>query len=307
LSDGSPALTVGVPQARSADVTRTRRRREWAVTLRDTMALIRTKAGIALFVFVLGVAVLGPLIAPYSPTEFVGKPFQLPSASAWLGTDYIGHDVLSRVLCGGRTVFSLSLAATLIGMALGTGFGLVAAYANKWVDEIIMRLLDVLMAFPAIVFVLLVVSIAGPKLYLIVLAVALGHAPRVARVARGSALEIVDLDFVKASEALGTPRIKIMLGEILPNISSPLLVEAGLRFAYSIGLIAALSFLGFGLQPPAADWGLMVNENRPGIYTQPYAVLAPIVLIALLTVGTSLVTDGFARALIGIDRRTHIE
>lgn len=282
------------------------RRREWVGLLHGTLALNRTRVGLALFLCVLAVALVGPFFAPYSSTEFVGRTFAPPSRHALLGTDYLGHDVLSRVLYGGRTVFGLSIAATLIGMALGTSLGLIAAYASKWVDEVIMRLLDVLMAFPMVVFALLMVSVAGPKLYLIVLAVGLGHAPRVARVARGAALEIVGRDFVKASEALGISRTRILLGDILPNTTSPLLVEAGLRFAYSIAIIAALSFLGFGLQPPAADWGLMVNENRIGIAMQPYAVLAPILLIALLTVGTSLITDGLSRAIIGIDRKTEV-
>ena len=227
-----------------------------------------------------------------------------PRLSAWLGTDGIGHDIFSRVLCGGRTVIGLSLAATVLAMILGVGLGLLAGYSRPAVDDAIMRLLDVLLAFPSIVFVLLLVSILGDSLWLIVLAVAVTHAPRIARVARGATLEIVGRDFVRAAEALGVPRRKILAGEILPNITSPLLVEFGLRLTYSIGLIAALSFLGFGMQPPAADWGLMINENYGAFVVQPWAVFVPVLLIALLTIGTNLMTDGVSRALIGIDRDT---
>jgi peptide/nickel transport system permease protein len=121
-------------------------------------------------------------------------------------------------------------------------------------------------------------------------------------VTRGSSVEIVERDFVSAAEAMGEPRHKILIGEILPNVASPLLVEASLRLTYSVGLIAALSFLGFGLQPPAADWGLMINENRQGLTIQPWGVVAPILAIALLTIGTSLIGDGVARASAGIER-----
>lgn len=281
-----------------------KRRREWVQTLIEAWHLRRTKIGLAIFLGVLAITLFGPLVAPYSPTEFVGVPYSAPAAKAWLGTDYIGHDVLTRVLYGGRTVFSLAIAATIIGLVLGVGFGIVAGYARRTVDESIMRLLDVLLAFPQIVLTLLLISVIGPKLWLIVLTVGLSHMPRIARVTRAATLEVVGRDFIKAAEALGVPRRKILAFEVLPNITSPLLVEFGLRLTYSIGLIAALSFLGFGLQPPAADWGLMINENRLGITVQPWAVFLPVFLIGILTIGTNLMADGLARALLGIDRDT---
>jgi peptide/nickel transport system permease protein len=274
-------------------------------TVIDAWNLRRTKIGFGIFIVVLAIALFGPYVAPYSPTEFVGVPFSAPNPpTTWLGTDYIGHDVLTRVLYGGRTVFSLAIAATAIGLVLGVGFGVFAGYARRIVDETIMRLLDVLLAFPQIVLTLLLISVVGPKLWLIVLTVGLSHMPRIARVTRAATLEVVGRDFIKAAEALGVPRRKILAFEVLPNITSPLLVEFGLRLTYSIGLIAALSFLGFGLQPPAADWGLMINENRIGITVQPWAVFVPVLLIGILTIGTNLMADGLARALLGIDRDT---
>jgi peptide/nickel transport system permease protein len=199
-------------------------------------------------------------------------------------------------------VISLALAATVIGLALGVGLGMVSGYARRWLDETVMRLLDVVLAFPAIVLALLFVSIVGPKLWLIVLMVGFSHAPRIARVTRAATLEVAQRDFIHAAEALGVARRKILFFEILPNITSPLLVEFGLRLTYSIGLIAGLSFLGFGMQPPAADWGLMINENRLAITAQPWAVAVPVILIGILTIGTNLIADGLGRALIGIER-----
>jgi len=279
------------------------RPKQWATILRDTWSYGRTKVGVGLFAFILLLAVLGPAVSPHSPTQFIGLPFASPSHAALLGTDNLGRDVLARLLWGGWSVVSLSALATGIGMALGVTLGLIAGYAPVWLDEIVMRLLDVVLAFPSIVFALLLVSIEGPKLWLIVLAVGMGHAPRVARVARGATLEVAQNEYVESTEVLGVSRGRILFGEILPNITSPLLVEFALRLAYSVGIIAALSFLGFGIQPPNADWGLMINENRIALSVQPYAVFVPVLLIGILTIGVSLAADGLSRAIVGIERK----
>lgn len=292
-----PMMTAGVAKG-------TRQHGELVRLLQDSWHVRRTKVGIGILLAMLALVIFGPYVAPYTPTEFVGPPFSGPTDAAVLGTDYIGHDVLTRVLYGGRTVITLALAATVLGLVVGVTLGLVAGYARRWADETVMRILDVVLAFPSIVLSLLFVSVFGPRLWLIVLLVGLSHAPRIARVTRVAAMEVAQRDFVRAAEALGVSRARILGAEILPNITSPLLVEFGLRLTYSIGIIAALSFLGFGLQPPAADWGLMINENRIGITVQPYAVFIPVVLIGILTIATNLIADGVARALVGIDRDT---
>ena len=279
------------------------RRWLWLEILRNAVRLTRTRIGLAIVAFIILIAFAGPLVAPYSPTEFVGPPNSGPSGEAVFGTDALGRDVLSRFLYGGRTVLVLSTAATVIGVAAGVAVGLLAAYGRNWLDEVLMRASDVLLAFPPIIFVLLLVAAVGPRLWLIVLTVAATHAPRTARVIRGAAVEVVERDFIRAAEAVGEKHWRILLGEILPNVTSPLLVELGLRMTYSIILVAGISFLGFGLQPPTADWGLMINENQLSITVQPWAVVLPTAAIGLLTVGTNLVTDGIARAAIGIDRR----
>jgi peptide/nickel transport system permease protein len=262
----------------------------------------RTKIGFALVLFLVGLALIGPYFAPHSPSEFVGAPYSTTAGSLGLGTDSLGRDIFSRFLWGGRSILGLAIASTAIGLTLGITIGLVAAYSRSWLDDFLMRGMDMILAFPAIVLALVAVATVGPQLWLLVLAVGFTTAPRVARVTRGAALEIVERDFVRAAEAIGESRRKILAGEILPNITSPLTVEASLRLTYAVGLIAGLSFLGFGLQPPAADWGLMINENRQGLTVQPWGVVLPVLAIALLTIGTSLIGDGLSRAAAGIDR-----
>jgi peptide/nickel transport system permease protein len=279
------------------------RQRQWLQTLRASLRLARTRIGLAIVTVMVAIALLGPLFAPHSPTEFVGAPNAGPSSQALFGTDTLGRDVFSRFMHGGLSVLGLAVAATALGVILGVVVGLAAAYAGGAVDEILMRTADVFLAFPQIVFALLVVSAVGPSVWLIIVTVGITHAPRVARVMRGAALQVVERDFVKAAEAVGEKRSRILFAELLPNVSSPLMVEIGLRLTYSIGLVAAISFLGLGLQPPHSDWGLMINENRLDITVQPWAVALPVLAIALLTVGTNLVTDGIARAAIGIDRK----
>ena len=275
---------------------------QWLWIMRRSLGLTRTRIGLGIVVLMVAIALFGRFVAPHSPTEFVAAPNAGPSADALFGADALGRDVFSRWLYGGLTVLWLSTAATIVGIVLGTAVGLVAAYSRNWLDDVLMRGNDVLLSFPAIIFILLVVSAIGPKLWLLVITVGLTHAPRVARVMRGAGQEVVERDFIKAAEVVGEKRWRIVSGELLPNVTSPLLVEVGLRMTYSIGLIAGVSFLGLGLQPPTADWGLMINENRLSISIQPWAVFLPILAIGLLTVGTNLVTDGVARAAIGLDR-----
>jgi len=294
----TPAMTVdqvaGAPPAM--------RNRQWTALVRATLGMWRSRIGLAIVFLLVLIALAGPVIAPHAPTEFVTAPNSPPSAHSLFGGDSLGRDVWSRFLYGGRSVLGLAVASTIVGVGVGLIIGLLAAYSGGLLDEVLMRIADVFMAFPQIVLALLLVSAFGPKLWLIVLTVGISHAPRVARVIRGAAQQVVERDFVKAAEAVGEPRRRIIFGELLPNVTSPLLVEVGLRLTYSIGLIAAINFLGAGLQPPSADWGLMINENRLAVSVQPWAVLLPVLAIALLTIGTNLLTDGFARAAIGIDR-----
>jgi peptide/nickel transport system permease protein len=192
------------------------------------------------------VAVVGPFLAPRSPTTFVGAPFAAPSQGVPLGTDYLGRDVLSRFLAGGYRLLLISGLSAMVGVGVGTIVGLTAGYSKTWRGQIGMRALDVLLAFPNIVLVLLFISLVGPKIWLIVALVGIAQAPRVARVMRAATIEVVERDFVLAAEALGVPKWRILLEEVLPNVTGPLMVEWGLRLTYAIGVVSALSFLGFG-------------------------------------------------------------
>jgi len=266
------------------------------------LGLGRTRIGLGLVLIIAAIAIFGPLIAPHGPADFIGVPNTGPSGAARFGTDHLGQDVWSRFLDGGREILLLASAATLLGLVIGTSFGLLAAYSKGALDDVLMRSMDVILAFPSIMLALVAIATLGASGWLIILAVGLTNVPRVARVTRAAAQPIVERDFVAAAEAIGVTRWRILFGEILPNVLSPLMVEASLRLTYSIGLIAGLAFLGFTPNPNGADWGLMIQENQIALVVQPWGVVLPIIAVALLTMGTGMVGDGIARAAAGIDR-----
>jgi peptide/nickel transport system permease protein len=280
------------------------RRHQWLASVGSAVRTPRGAMGLGLAGFVVAVAVIGPLVAPDSPTALLTFPFGKPSGQFPLGADFLGRDVLSRVLEGGWLLLLMAVAATVLGVAAGAAAGISAAYLRGRSDGLIMRTVDVILAFPQLVFALLLLSILGPRLWLIVLAVGLTHAPAVARVLRSATLDISERDFVKVAELQGMRPATVMTREILPSLSTPLMVEAGLRLTYSIIIMAGLAFLGFGQPPPSPSWGTMINENRAGLALNPWAVVIPALLIALLTIGTNLLTDAIGRAALGVDRRS---
>jgi peptide/nickel transport system permease protein len=282
-----------------------KRRRAGALT-RVLGAALRTRrgaVGAVLTVLVLAVAFLGPL-SPGSPTKFEAPPFSSPftDGAGLLGTDVLGRSVLYRVLHGGDQLMLLAFAATLLAVGLGAIIGVVAAYRRGFVENLLMRGIDVVLAIPQLVFVLLLLSLIGPQWWLLILAVGLAQAPQTARVVYGAAQTVCEKDFVKAVAVWGVPTRTIIGRHILPNLTTPLMVELGLRLSYSIVLIAGLSFLGFGAPPPTPDWGVMVNENRIGMASNPWGVLAPAILLALLAVGMNTFADAIARANLGETR-----
>ncbi|GAA1225843.1 ABC transporter permease [Prauserella halophila] len=268
--------------------------------LRRALSLPQAKIGLTLTVVVVGVAVLGPWVGPWltghDTTGFAGKPFQ-PGGIA--GTDGLGRDVFTRFLSGGLTLLVYAVLATALGLVLGAVLGMLAGYSGGRLDSLIMRGSDVLLSFPQLVFALLAIAMIGPEGWLLVLVIGVTHAPRVARVARQATVAVKDADFIRAARMYAMPRRRILLREVLPNITGPLMVELGLRLTYSIGYVASLSFLGLGIQPPTADWGLMINENRIALVVEPWGVLLPVLAIAVLTVGTNLITDSLASAASG--------
>ncbi|MCI9889837.1 ABC transporter permease [Micrococcales bacterium 31B] len=270
-------------------------------TFRKLLRQRRAQFGMVLTAVILLIAFLGPLFAPHGYSEFVGAPYLAHAPGTVFGTDNLGRDVLSRFLFGGWQLILIALVTSVLGVALGAAIGMWAGYRGGWIDELLMRGSDVVLAFPQVVAALLFLSIIGPQLWLIIVLVIVTHAPRVARVIRGATLNVVERDFIKAAESANVPTWKIALTEILPNVNSSLMVEVGLRLTYSIGVISALSFLGLGMQPPAADWGLMINENRVAMTVQPWGILLPVLAIGLLTIGTNFITDGLARVSLGAE------
>jgi peptide/nickel transport system permease protein len=276
--------------------------RRSAGLLRRAMRLWRTRIGVAITLLLIAVAIFGPLLAPHSPDQFVGAPFQSAGGKLPLGADQLGQDVWSRFLDGGRSILVTSGLATLLGVGAGLLIGLSAALSGGWIDELLLRLTDILLAFPQIFLPLIAMATVGPKPWLIVLTVALTTMPRTVRVMRGAAASVVEREFISAARSIGDSHLRILLVEILPNVVGTLVVETTFRLTYAIQLIAALAFLGLSTSANAPNWGTMVSQGASALTLQPWAVLAPAIAIALLTVGTGLLGDGLARVTAGIDR-----
>lgn len=256
----------------------------------------QSRLGLVLAATVLVVALLGPYAASQSPLALVGPTYGLPGEGSPLGYDYLGRDVWSRLLAGGRSVLWMSFAASAIALAAGAIIGIAAGLSRRRIDHAVVWATDVLLAFPDLILVLLVVSMLGRAPWLIVLTVAISFVPGVIRLARGVTLGVASQEYVEAARLMGYPWWRVVLLEILPNISTPLLVHLGIMLTWAIGMLSGLSFLGYGVAPPAADWGLMINENRAGLMIQPWAVLAPVALIGLFALGSNLLAEGIARA-----------
>jgi peptide/nickel transport system permease protein len=252
---------------------------------------------IVVLVLVLGTALFGPWFAPHNPDSLLGVPLSGPSREFPFGTDILGRDVLSRVLAGGRSLVLLAALSTAIAYGIGATIGLVAGYTRTFLDDALMRTVDVLQAFPALLFLLVLTTGIGAGVKAIVIGVAVVQVPGVARIIRAATLEVSVRGYVTAATARGERRAYILYREILPNIMSTVVADAGPRFTGSILLVASLNFFGIGIPPPHADWGLMISENREGMTLQPWAVAVPAIMIALLTISTNSVADSLARRL----------
>ena len=268
-------------------------RRSWWRGLRSVAPRRIAGGVIASTVVLLGL--IGPYLSSVSPNALVGSVFESPNGTSTLGTDYLGRDVLARVLAGGQTVVILGVLAAIVAIVSGTLIGLVAAQGSTWLDEVLMRSSDIFLAFPQMILALLFVSVLGSHLWLIVAVVGLSAAPQIARIVRSAALAILNQDYIAAARLQGESTMQVLIRHVIPNIVAPLRVQAGLRVTYSVQIIAGLSFLGFGVLPPQADWGLMIGENRLGLTQNPWSVLVPIFLIAALTIGLSLLSEGGGR------------
>lgn len=255
-------------------------------------------AGTTITLLFLLFAVLGPLLAPYGVNQqIIADARQAPSPSHPFGTDNLGRDVLSRVLLGARDILSLAGLGTLLAVLVGTSMGLMSGYLGAWVDEIIMRFFDSLLAIPALLLSLLLLGTLGPSRSSVLLVIAVVYTPIVARVVRSVVLSVKNAGFVEAARVQGESTAVLLVREILPSTLPALAVEASLRFSYAIFLVASLGFLGVGVQPPSPDWGLMVKEGRAFVTQTPWAMYFPAGAIALLVIGVNLMADGLKRVL----------
>lgn len=253
---------------------------------------VRGTACIAILVAWTLVALLAPWIAPFSESEIVtGTSFAPIGQSGLLGTDYLGRDVLSRVIYGARMTIGLALAATILAFCLGVLTGFVAGISGGFVDSAISRTVDAFVSFPTIMLALLIISGLGSSLFVLVVTVGFIEATRVFRISRALAMDIITMDFVEISRARGEGLLWTLWHEVLPNAFIVLSTDFGLRFTFSILLLSSLSFLGLGIQPPHADWGVMVRENLNGIYLGAAAVFVPALAIFSVTFSVNTLVD----------------
>ena len=254
-------------------------------------APLSAKLGLVTITAYLFVAIFAPFVAPYSETEILGGAYELWSEKYLLGTDNLGRDMLSRLIFGARNTIGIALAAVVIAFAIGGVTGMLSALLGGWYDTVISRIVDILMAIPSLVFALLILTILGTSITTLILVIAVLDSTRVYRITRAAAMNIAVMDFVEVARLRGEGLWWVIRKEILPNIMAPLLAEFGLRFCFVFLFIAALSFLGLGIQPPTADWGSMVRDNATLINYDDITPLLPAAAIAILTVAVNFVVD----------------
>ncbi|ROR05661.1 ABC transporter permease [Erwinia sp. JUb26] len=252
------------------------------------LAVLPGVTGLGLFILV---AVFAPWLSPYAPDQVVGSAWSGVTAENWLGTDNLGRDLLSRLIWGTRTSLSVSAVATLLAFAVGTFLGFLAGFCRGWVDQLISRLNDILMAIPTLIFALVVLAMLPKTIPVIVLVLGILESTRVLRVARSLAVDIAAQEFIEVARLRGERLSWVLWREILPNALTTLIAEFALRFIFILLFLSALSFLGMGIQPPTADWGGLARDNKDGILFGVWAALIPGAAIALLAIALNSVAD----------------
>ncbi|MEH7239124.1 nickel transporter permease [Bacillus sp. JJ1562] len=290
---GSPQLQ---PNGAFVEVQKTRPTR-WSSFYKK---LSKNKAAIAgaiiVLLFVI-LAIFAPLIAPHDPNlPDIKNKLQTPSSEHWLGTDDLGRDIFSRILFGARISLTVGILSTILGAFVGIILGIVSGYYGRWVDSLIMRICDVFLAFPGILLALAIVSVLGASTTNVIIAVAFFAVPTFARIVRGSTLTVKKLEYIDAIKAMGATDFRIIFKHILPNIVSPIIVQATLYIASAIITASALSFLGMGTKPPTPEWGTMLSEGRSYVSYAPHLTLFPGIAILLVVVGFNLFGDGLRDA-----------
>jgi len=283
------------------------KRTRWArIRLDLAKSPLTARFGLLVILVYVFVALFAPFIAPYGEAEVFPIPYAPWSSEFLFGTDQIGRDIFSRLIYGARNTVGIAVATTALAFIIGGILGLAAAIARGWLDQLLSRTVDVLMAIPSLIFALVLLSIFGSTVTNLIIIIAVLDSTRVFRLTRAVSINVVVMDYVEAARLRGEGLVWIMRREILPNIMPPLIAEFGLRFCFVFLTIAALSFLGVGIQPPTADWGSMVRENASLIQFAQYDIkagltpLLPASAIALLTVAVNFVVDWFLHKTSGI-------
>ena len=310
MSDQVEAIVAPIPPVVGAGGTHPSRGL-WRTTLRETLRKRSAVIGLVILTLLLLMAVFAPVLAPYGPREdFLNDGVRPRSEPCWhllgcdedvqqhiLGTDGNGRDVLSRLIYGARISMLAGIGSVILAVLIGAGLGLIAGYYGRWSDNVIMRFMDVLLAFPALLLAITIVTVLGKGLFNAVIAISIVTIPIYARVVRASVLTVREQEFVDADRALGVSSRRILTHRVLPNSLTPLVVQATLGIATAVLEIAALSFLGLGVQPPTAEWGSMLAAERQQLLNAPHLVIAPGVLIMLNVLAFNLVGDGLRDAL----------
>jgi peptide/nickel transport system permease protein len=288
--------------AEPAPLRQIKARRTLLETLRRDLAKAPLSAWFGMIVILIYAfcAIFAPLIAPFGQADIIGKAFQPSSAAHWLGTDQLGRDLFSRMIYGARNTIGIALLTTLISFMVGGTMGVLAALKRGWLDQGVSRVVDSFLAIPVLIFALMLLAVFGKSIANLILILALLDSTRVFRLARAVALNVVVMDYVEAARLRGERIGWVVFREIAPNILPPLITEFGLRFCFVFLTISALSFLGVGIQPPTADWGSMVAENKSLITYGNPTPLYPAAAIALLTVAVNFVVDWFLHKTSGL-------
>jgi len=277
------------------------RDRRWGDVWKELRkAPLSAKFGLVVIVIYVFIALFAPLLTPYGESEVVGSEFEEWGEGFVLGTDNLGRDMLTRLFYGARNTVGIAFVTTVLAFLIGGVGGILAATLGGWLDQLFSRVVDILMAIPALIFALLLLTIFGTSIPILVVVIAVLDSTRVYRLARAVSLNVVVMDFVEAARLRGEGMGWITMREILPNIMPPLVAEFGLRFCFVFLTIASLSFLGLGLQPPTADWGSMVRDNATLITYGDVTPLIPAAAIALLTVAVNFVVDWFLHKTSGL-------
>ncbi len=286
-SEANGSLQEKPAPKKEAPVTSITRQR-----LRLTRRNPKVVIGSAVVLFWILLALFGGYLRPFTFEDMVDLPWQSPSSQYWLGTDRMGRDMFTRIAYGARLMLVLPTTAILVSVLAGSFIGLLTGYIGGTVDEVVMRIMDILMAFPMLMIYLLVIFAIGPSAVNVIWAIAIGTTPGIARLVRGLTMDMRNREFVLAAKMRGESNLYIMFREILPNITGPVIVDACIRIAFAMFATGSLGYLGLGVPPPYPDWGVMIGEGRTWIFQFPWAPIPPIIAISSLVVSFNLIADG---------------